>query len=123
MPTFEDFSRTSKAKVPQIEVCDVTLRDGEQAPGVVFGVEEKIEIATKLDAVGVEMIEAGFPVVSTKEKVIVKKIANLGLKTKICCLSRAIFHDVDEALDCDVDAVGLFMATSDAHLKYKYHRS
>ncbi|MGZ4935408.1 MAG: homocitrate synthase family protein [Halobacteriota archaeon] len=123
MPTFEDFSRTAKAKVPQIEVCDVTLRDGEQAPGVVFGVEEKIEIATKLDAIGVEMIEAGFPVVSTKEKVIVKKIANLGLKTKICCLSRAIFHDVDEALDCDVDAVGLFMATSDAHLKYKYHRS
>ncbi len=123
MNTFEDFSMTSKAKAPKIEICDVTLRDGEQAPGVVFGVEEKIEIATKLDAIGVEMIEAGFPVVSTKEKAIVKKIANLGLKTKICCLSRAIFHDVDEALDCDVDAVGLFMATSDSHLKYKYHRS
>ncbi len=123
MYTFEDFSRTSKAKVPQIEVCDVTLRDGEQAPGVVFGVEEKIEIATKLDAVGVEMIEAGFPVVSAKEKAIVKKIANLGLGTKVCCLSRAIFHDIDEALDCDVDAVGLFMATSDLHLKHKYHRS
>ncbi len=123
MSTFEELSRAPSAKVPQIEVCDVTLRDGEQAPGVVFGVEEKIEIATKLDAIGVEMIEAGFPVVSTKEKGIVKKIANLGLTTKICCLSRAIFHDVDEALDCDVDAVGLFMATSDSHLKYKYHRS
>ncbi|MGZ7212887.1 MAG: homocitrate synthase family protein [Halobacteriota archaeon] len=123
MSTFEEFSKVSNAKVPHVEVCDVTLRDGEQAPGVVFGAEEKIEIATKLDAVGIEMIEAGFPVVSTKEKTIVKKIANLGLKTKICCLSRAIFHDVDEALDCDVDAVGLFMATSDAHLKYKYHRS
>ncbi|MDD1720503.1 MAG: homocitrate synthase family protein [Euryarchaeota archaeon] len=123
MYTFEDFSRASKAKVPQIEVCDVTLRDGEQAPGVVFGVEEKIEIATKLDAVGVEMIEAGFPVVSAKEKAIVKKIANLGLGTKVCCLARAILHDIDEALDCDVDAVGLFMATSDLHLKHKYHRS
>ncbi len=123
MNTFENFSGTSKAKVPQIEVCDVTLRDGEQAPGVVFGVEEKIEIATPLDARGIEMVEAGFPAVSTKEKGIVKKIANLGLDTKICCLSRAIFHDVDEALECDVDAVGLFMAISDLHLKYKYHRS
>ena len=105
------------------EICDVTLRDGEQAPGVVFGLDEKLEIATKLDEIGVETIEAGFPVVSTKEKVMVKRIANLGLDAKICCLSRAIFHDVDEALDCDVDTVGLFMATSDLHLKYKYHRS
>ncbi len=105
------------------EICDVTLRDGEQAPGVVFGLEEKLEIATKLDEIGVETIEAGFPVVSTKEKIMVKRIANLGLDAKICCLSRAIFHDVDEALDCDVDTVGLFMATSDLHLKYKYHRS
>ena len=106
-----------------LEICDVTLRDGEQAPGVVFGLDEKLEIATKLDEIGVETIEAGFPVVSTKEKVMVKRIANLGLDAKICCLSRAIFHDVDEALDCDVDTVGLFMATSDLHLKYKYHRS
>ena len=109
--------------VSQIEICDVTLRDGEQAPGVVFGADEKVEIATNLDAIGVEMIEAGFPAVSAKEKAMVKTIANLGLETKICCLSRAIFHDIDEALDCDVDVVGLFMATSDLHLKYKYHRS
>ncbi|MGZ4914929.1 MAG: homoaconitate hydratase, partial [Halobacteriota archaeon] len=67
MSTFGEFSKVSNAKVPRVEVCDVTLRDGEQAPGVVFGAEEKIEIATKLDAVGIEMIEAGFPVVSTKE--------------------------------------------------------
>jgi methanogen homocitrate synthase len=106
-----------------IEICDVTLRDGEQAPGVVFGLDEKLEIATKLDEIGIETIEAGFPVVSTKEKDMVKSIASLGLDAKICALSRAIFHDVDEALDCDVDAVGLFMATSDLHLKHKYHRS
>jgi methanogen homocitrate synthase len=127
---FEDymahFGFTSAANgrgIDHIEICDVTLRDGEQAPGVVFDVDEKVEIATKLDAIGVEMIEAGFPAVSTKEKAMVKKIANLGLNTKICCLSRAIFHDIDDALDCDVDVVGLFMATSDLHLKYKYHRS
>lgn len=123
MSRFEDLSKSPKAKIPKVEICDVTLRDGEQAPGVVFGVDEKVEIATKLDVIGVEMIEAGFPVVSAKEKMIVKKIANLGLETKVCCLSRAIFHDIDEALECDVDAVGLFMATSDLHLKHKYHRS
>jgi len=122
MDHFGSFS-LPKASIGQIEICDVTLRDGEQAPGVVFGVDEKVEIATKLDAIGVEMIEAGFPAVSPKEKAMVKEIANLGLSTKICCLSRAIFHDIDEALDCDVDVVGLFMATSDLHLKYKYHRS
>ncbi len=107
----------------EIEICDVTLRDGEQAPGVVFGLDEKLEIATKLDEIGVETIEAGFPVVSTKEKDMVKSIASLRLDAKICALSRAIFHDVDEALDCDVDEIGLFMATSDLHLKHKYHRS
>ena len=67
------------------------------------------------------MIEGGFPAVSPKEKAMVKKIANLGLNTKICCF--AGFHNIDEALDCDVDVVGLFMATSDLHLKHKYHRS
>src|SRR5665811_2040572 len=76
-------SFTSQGTGVNIEICDVTLRDGEQAPGVVFGMEEKIEIATKLDSIGVEMIEAGFPAVSSKEKAMVKKIANLGLNTKI----------------------------------------
>ena len=118
------FSSQALGKIDfDCEICDVTLRDGEQTPGVVFGLDEKLDIATKLDEIGVETIEAGFPVVSTKEKVMVKRIANLGLDAKICCLARAIFHDVDEALDCDVDTVGLFMATSDLHLKYKYHRS
>jgi len=123
MGHFGSSSASPRTAINDIEICDVTLRDGEQAPGVVFGIDEKVEIATKLDEIGVEMIEAGFPAVSAKEKAMVKKIANLGLNTKICCLSRAIFHDIDEALDCDVDVVGLFMATSDLHLKYKYHRS
>ncbi len=118
------FSSQALAKMNfEIEICDVTLRDGEQAPGVVFGLDEKLEIATKLDGIGVETIEAGFPVVSTKEKDMIKSIAGLRLDAKICALSRAIFHDVDEALDCDVDEIGLFMATSDLHLKHKYHRS
>ena len=51
-----------------IEICDVTLRDGEQTPGVSFTCEEKQEIARRLSDIGVEVIEAGFPSISNEEK-------------------------------------------------------
>lgn len=106
-----------------IEICDVTLRDGEQTPGVAFIRNEKIAIARELDYVGVEIIESGFPVVSYAEKSIVKEISNLGLDAKTCCLARSVIGDVDAAIDCDVDLVSIFIAMSDLHLKYKYHKS
>ncbi|MDD3565898.1 MAG: homocitrate synthase family protein [Methanothrix sp.] len=111
------------AKTPNIdiEVCDVTLRDGEQMPGVVFRSDEKIEIAIKLNEVGVEIIEAGFPVVSEAEMRAVRDVSNLGLDSKISVLSRSVPKDVDAALACDVDMVSVFIATSDLHLKYKLH--
>lgn len=110
-------------KPENIEICDVTLRDGEQTPGVAFTREEKIAIAEKLDSVGVEVIEAGFPVVSKAEEATIKEIANLGLDARICCLARSVAKDVDAALRCDVDFVSIFIATSDSHLKYKYHKT
>ncbi|WP_321417086.1 homocitrate synthase family protein [uncultured Methanomethylovorans sp.] len=106
-----------------IEICDVTLRDGEQTPGVVFTREEKMDIATELDSIGVEIIESGFPVVSNTEKQIVKDIANMGLNAKTCCLARSKISDVEVAIDCDVDFVSIFIAMSELHLKYKYHKS
>jgi methanogen homocitrate synthase len=111
------------AKTPKIdiEVCDVTLRDGEQMPGVVFRPDEKLEIAIKLNEVGVEIIEAGFPVVSEAERSAVQDVSNLGLDSKISVLSRSVPKDVDAALDCDVDMVSVFIATSELHLKYKLH--
>jgi methanogen homocitrate synthase len=111
------------AKTPKIdiEVCDVTLRDGEQMPGVVFRPDEKLDIAIKLNEVRVEIIEAGFPVVSEAEKRAVQDVSNLGLDSKISVLSRSVPKDVDAALDCDVDMVSVFIATSDLHLKYKLH--
>ncbi|MGB3944448.1 MAG: homocitrate synthase family protein [Methanothrix sp.] len=111
------------AKTPKIdiEVCDVTLRDGEQMPGVVFRADEKLEIAIRLNEVGVEIIEAGFPVVSEAEKRAVQDITNLGLDSKISVLSRSVPKDVEVALDCDVDMVSVFIATSELHLKYKLH--
>lgn len=106
-----------------VEICDVTLRDGEQTPGVSFTPEEKKDIATRLDAVGVEVIEAGFPIVSVHEKEMIRDISRLGLDAKICGLSRACREDVDASLDAEVDMIGLFIAPSDLHLKYKHKKS
>lgn len=111
------------SKLGDFEICDVTLRDGEQTPGVVFSRDEKIAIAEKLDSVGIEVIEAGFPVVSKEEEATVREIAHQGFKARICCLARSVARDVDVALKCDVDFVSIFIATSDLHLKYKYHKT
>jgi len=110
-----------KLKPKDIEICDVTLRDGEQAAGIAFTEQEKIDIARKLDDVGVEIIEAGFPVVSKEELTTIRNIAKLGLNARICCLARAKTSDVDSALDANVDIVSIFIATSDIHLRYKHH--
>ena len=107
----------------EIEICDVTLRDGEQTPGVAFTRDEKVEIARLLDEMGIEVIEAGFPVVSPGEKEAVRTIVELGLDAKICCLARAIKGDIDAVLDCDADMAGIFVGTSDLHLRYKHHKT
>lgn len=111
-----------KIKDINIEICDVTLRDGEQTPGVAFSKEQKISIARHLDEIGIEVIEAGFPVVSEAERDIVKTVANMGLDAKVCCLCRSTQKDVETAIDCDVDFVSIFLAMSNLHLKYKYHK-
>lgn len=106
-----------------IEICDVTLRDGEQTPGTAFTSNEKKHIAQELDNIGLEVIEVGFPVVSQAERDTVREISNMGLNAKICCLSRAVIPDIDVAIGCDVDIVSIFIATSELHLKYKYHKT
>ncbi len=105
-----------------IEICDVTLRDGEQTPGVLFSCEEKVDIARTLDAVGVEVIEAGFPAVSENEKQCVKTIANLGLDARICGFARARKEDITAAIDCGVDMVSIFIPTSDLHIRVKFRK-
>lgn len=105
-----------------IEICDVTLRDGEQTPGVSFSCAEKTAIATKLDEIGIEVIEAGFPAVSENEKQCVKAIANLGLDARICGFSRAREPDIMTAIDCDVDMVSIFIPTSELHVRLKFKK-
>ncbi|MCQ8894360.1 MAG: homocitrate synthase family protein [Methanolinea sp.] len=104
-----------------IEICDVTLRDGEQTPGVSFTCEEKVRIAEVLDQIGVEVIEAGFPATSSYEKRCVSSVSALGLNARICCLARARKPDVDAAIDAGVDMVSIFIPTSELHVRHKFH--
>ena len=106
-----------------IEICDVTLRDGEQTPGVSFSCEEKVKIATMLDTIGVEVIEAGFPAVSPNEAHCVKTIANLGLDARVCGFCRAREGDIQTAIDCDVAMVSIFIPTSELHVRLKFKKS
>ena len=100
------FNKEAELKFPdRITIYDTTLRDGEQTPGVCLGTEEKLEIARKLDELGIHQIESGFPVVSEQERVSVKSIANEGLNAEILALCRTKKDDIDAAIDCDVDGV------------------
>lgn len=103
----------------EIKILDTTLRDGEQTAGVVFANEEKIFIAKMLDAVGVDQIEAGIPVMGENEKDVIKKIVKSNLKASIMGWNRAVIKDIQESIDCGVDAVAISISTSDIHIKHK----
>jgi 2-isopropylmalate synthase len=107
----------------RVRIFDTTLRDGEQTPGVSLTVEEKITIARQLDKLGVDVIEAGFPISSRGEKEAVSKIAKEGLSAEVCGLARVLLEDIDAALDCDVDMVHTFVSTSDIQREHTIKKS
>jgi methanogen homocitrate synthase len=118
------YNKAADLKFPNdVKVYDTTLRDGEQTPGVCLGTPEKLQIARKLDELGIHQIEAGFPVVSRQEEKSVKTIVNEDLDAQILVLSRTKKEDIDKAIDCGVDGIITFMATSDLHLKHKFNKS
>ena len=103
----------------KVRIFDTTLRDGEQTPGVSVNAEQKVKIAIKLDELGVDAIEAGFPIVSDGEVRAIKTIVRQGLKSEICGLARSVQADIDAALKCDLKYIHTFIATSEIHMKYK----
>lgn len=103
----------------RIRIFDTTLRDGEQTPGISMSPTQKLAIAKKLDALGVDAIEAGFPVVSEGESQAVKMITSEGLSAEICGLARTNKRDIDVAADSGLGYIHTFIATSDVHLEYK----
>lgn len=114
-----DVVRRDNEKPRRIRLLDTTLRDGEQMPGVDLSVDHKLEIALALEELGVDSIEAGFPITSPGEFEAVKLIAKNVSGSEVVALARAVKEDIDRALDADVDAVHTFIATSDIHMKYK----
>ena len=103
----------------KIRIFDTTLRDGEQTPGVSLSPEKKLNIAKKLDALGIDAIETGFPVISDGERSAVKMIASENLQSELCGLARTNKRDIDAAVDCGLNYIHTFIATSDIHLEYK----
>src|SRR5690348_18062297 len=82
---------------PKVRIFDTTLRDGEQSPGAAMTLEEKIQIAELLDEMGVDIIEAGFPISSAGDFEAVKEISRVVKGSTVCGLSRAGFKDIDAA--------------------------
>jgi 2-isopropylmalate synthase len=104
-------------------IFDTSLRDGEQSPGCSMNTEEKLRLARKLEQLGVDIIEAGFPVASTGDFDAVKRIAAEIRGTRIAALARCLKHDIGVAWDAIQVAarprIHTFLATSDIHLGFK----
>jgi 2-isopropylmalate synthase len=108
---------------PHITIFDTTLRDGEQSPGCSMNVQEKVQLAQQLGRLGVDVIEAGFPIASDGDFEAVQRIAATVRRPIIAGLARACRGDVDRAWQALQGAarprIHVFLATSDIHLKYK----
>ena len=106
-----------------IRFLDTTLRDGEQAVGVIFTPWEKQQIATFLAEIGIPAIEAGFPALGPEEKDCVKAVVEANIPLEINAFSRARREDIQDAAECGVHGVIISISTSDIHIERKYHRS
>src|SRR5690242_2317856 len=107
----------------RLVVFDTTLRDGEQAPGFSMRVEEKLRLARQLDALGVDIIEAGFPIASEDDAEAVRRVSQTVERPVVAALARCAAADVDRAgwaiSPAKRGRIHTFIATSDLHLQTK----
>ena len=87
------------AGTDRVLIFDTTLRDGEQSPGASMNLAEKLEVARTLEALGVDIIEAGFPIASPDDFAAVKAVAEQSTRARICGLARALKGDIDRAAE------------------------
>ena len=107
----------------KIYIFDTTLRDGEQTPGVALTVDEKIQIAQKLNNLGVDKIEVGFPASSQGEILSSQKIKSLDLDSTLVGLARSLTGDIDAVIDSGLEYIHTFIGTSPLHRDYKLKMS
>ena len=109
----------------KVYIFDTTLRDGEQVPGCKLDTKSKLSIAERLDEMGVDVIEAGFPVSSPGDFKSVKEISKLIKNAQVCGLTRAVKKDIDVAAESLKDAryprIHTGIGTSDYHIKHKFN--
>src|SRR5499425_902877 len=116
---------TQSAK-DRVVIFDTTLRDGEQSPGATMTHEEKLEVAELLDQMGVDIIEAGFPIASEGDFLAVNEIAKRTKHAVVCGLSRAAAKDIDRCAEAVKPAarrrIHTFISTSPVHMKHKLQK-
>ena len=109
----------------QVKIFDTTLRDGEQVPGCKLDTKNKLIIAEKLDELGVDVIEAGFPISSPGDFKSVVEISKIVKKSSVCGLTRAVKKDIDVAVNslkyAKYPRIHTGIGTSDTHIKYKFN--
>lgn len=106
-----------------VMIYDTTLRDGEQTPGVTITTDEKLVVAEKLDKLGVDVIELGFPAASPGEQQTFKEAAKRNFNAEISGLARALPVDIDKAIDANATYIHTFIGTSPLHRDYKLKMS
>lgn len=111
----------------RIAIFDTTLRDGEQSPGCSMNLEEKLRMARQLDALGVDVIEAGFAIASDDDFAAIREVAKQCRRPIIASLCRTTTEDIERAWGALADAahprIHTFVATSDIHLQYKLQKT
>ena len=116
-------SQTAPAEQNRVQIFDTTLRDGEQSPGISLNTQEKVEIAQQLARLGVDVIEAGFPITSPGDFEAVEAIARQVEGPVICGLSRTHKADIDAAWNAIKDSpqprIHTFISTSDIHIEHQ----
>src|SRR5436305_13575014 len=114
---------TTQSEKDRVVIFDTTLRDGEQCPGATMTHEEKLEVAELLDQMGVDVIEAGFPIASDGDFAAVNEIAKRAKKAGVCGLALAGFKDIDccpaASKPAERGSIHTFLSTSPVDMKYK----
>src|SRR5476651_2311024 len=117
---------STKSEKDRVVIFDTTLRDGEQSPGATMTHDEKIQVAELLDEMGVDIIEAGFPIASEGDFAAVQEIAKRAKNSVICGLSRASPKDIDRCAEAIKPAkrrrIHTFLSTSPVHMKWKLQK-